>query len=84
MNFNIVPNPTSNDKGINIEYIANDKPITFELIDLQGKVLKSETNQSTNGLISHNLKLSNQLESGYYTIRISQDQFVSNKKLIVQ
>lgn len=84
MNFNIVPNPTSNDKGINIEYVANDKPVTFELIDLQGKILKTEINQTTNGSISHNLKLTNQLESGYYTLRISQGQFVSNKKLIVQ
>lgn len=84
MNFNIVPNPTSNDKGINIEYIANDKPVTFELIDLQGKILKSETNQTTNGSISHSLQLTNLLEAGYYTLRISQGEFVSNKKLIVQ
>jgi hypothetical protein len=84
MNFNIVPNPTSNDRGINVEYVANEKPVTFELIDLQGKVLSTETNQNTNGAISHTLKLNNQIEAGYYTLRISQGQYVSNKKLIVQ
>jgi 5-hydroxyisourate hydrolase-like protein (transthyretin family) len=84
MNFNIVPNPTSNDRGVNVEYVANEKPVTFELIDLQGKVLSTETNQNTNGAISHTLKLNNQIEAGYYTLRISQGQYVSNKKLIVQ
>jgi len=84
MNFNIVPNPTANDRGINVEYVANEKPVTFELIDLQGKVLSTETNQNTNGAISHTLKLNNQIEAGYYTLRISQGQYVSNKKLIVQ
>jgi len=84
MNFNIVPNPTSNDKGIHVEYVANEKPVTFELIDLQGKVLSTETNYNTNGSISHTLKYNNQIEAGYYTLRISQGQYVSNKKLIVQ
>ena len=84
MNFNIVPNPTSNDKGIHVEYVANDKPVKFELIDLQGKVLSTETNYNTNGAISHTLNLNNQIEAGYYTLRISQGQYVSNKKLIVQ
>ena len=84
MNFNIIPNPTSNDRGINIEYRSNEKPVTFELIDLQGKVLTTETNYTTSGTISHSLKLNNQIEAGYYTLRITQGQYVSNKKLIVQ
>jgi hypothetical protein len=84
MNFNLVPNPTSNDKGINIEYTGNEKPVTFELIDLQGKILANETNYTTNGSISHSLKLNKQIEAGYYTIRISQGQYVTNKKLIIQ
>ncbi len=84
MGFSIVPNPTSNDRGINVEYTANEKPVTFELIDLQGKVLTTETNNNTVGTISHSIKLNNQIEAGYYTLRISQGEYVSNKKLIIQ
>ena len=84
MNFNIVPNPTSNDNGINVEYVANEKPVMFELIDLQGKVLSTETNNNTNGAISHKINLNSQIKAGYYTLRISQGQYVSNKKLIIQ
>lgn len=84
MNFEIIPNPTTNDKGINIQYTANERPITFELIDLQGKILTTESNQNTNGTISHALKVSKQLEAGYYTLRISQGEYVTNKKLIIQ
>ena len=84
MNFNIIPNPTSNDKGINIEYIGNEKPVTFELIDLQGKILTKEINTNTNGTISHSLKITNQLQAGYYTLKISQGEYISIKKLIIQ
>jgi hypothetical protein len=84
MNFNIVPNPTSNDNGINVEYVANEKPVMFELIDLQGKVLRTETNYNTNGAISHKINLNSKIKAGYYTLRISQGQYVSNKKLIIQ
>ncbi len=84
MHFNIVPNPTSNDRGVNIEYIGNEKPITFELIDLQGKILTKEINTNTNGTISHSLKLTNHLQAGYYTLKISQGEYVSIKKLIIQ
>ena len=84
MNFEIVPNPTTNDRGVNIQYTGNEKPVTFELIDLQGKVLTTETNQNSNGTISHSLKVNKQLEAGYYTLRISQGEYVTNKKLIIQ
>lgn len=84
MNFEIVPNPTSNDKGINIQYLANNKAVTFELLDLQGKVISKETNNNFNGTITHSLKSTNQLNSGYYTLRISQGEFVTNKKVIIQ
>jgi PKD repeat protein/cold shock CspA family protein len=84
MNFAIVPNPTSNDKGINIEFKANEKAVSFELIDLQGKVIAKETNSNSNGTVTHTLKLANQLNAGYYTLRISQGEFVTNKKVIIQ
>jgi len=44
MNLNVYPNPMNENENISISYQANNENVTFELIDVQGKVLVREIN----------------------------------------
>jgi hypothetical protein len=89
---NILQRSGGNLKFFNNSNLDIDSPVFRQMFELSYikknadalKILANETNYTTNGSISHSLKLNKQIEAGYYTIRISQGQYVTNKKLIIQ
>lgn len=83
MDLTVYPNPTNTTDGIAINYVANENPVEFQLMDVQGKVLTTETNTSVNGQVTHELNLTSPLAAGCYYVKISQGEFSLTKKVVV-
>lgn len=83
MDLNVYPNPTNANEGINIEYHANGEAIEFQLMDIQGKVLTTETNNTVNAAVTHKLSLKNQLATGVYYLKVKQGDFNITKKVVI-
>ncbi len=83
MDLNVYPNPTNANEGINIEYHANGEAIEFQLMDVQGKVLTTETNNTVNAAVTHKLSLKNQLATGVYYLKVKQGDFNITKKVVI-
>lgn len=86
MDLTVYPNPTNPTnptEGIAIDYVANENPVEFQLMDVQGKVLSTETNASVNGQVTHKLNVNAPLAAGCYYVKISQGEFSMTKKVVV-
>lgn len=83
MDINVYPNPTNSNDGISINYVANENAVEFQLVDLQGKVITTETNNSVNAEVTHKLELSSPLASGCYYLKVSQGAFNMTKKVVI-
>lgn len=83
MNITVYPNPTNASDGISIHYTARENPVTFELMDLQGKILSTATNDATHAEVTHQLKLNNPLAPGCYYVRVSEGVVGVIKKVVV-
>lgn len=83
MELNVYPNPTNANEGINIEYRANGEAVEFQLMDIQGKVLTTETNNTVNAAVTHKLSLKNQLATGVYYLKVKQGDFNITKKVVI-
>jgi hypothetical protein len=83
MDINVKPNPTSTSEGITINYTANNDAVTFELTDVQGKVIVSESNKTRNSNVEHTMRLENKLNSGYYYLKITQGNYSTTRKVVV-
>lgn len=83
MDLTVYPNPSTASEGITVDYIANENPVQFQLMDVQGKVLTTETDATTNGAVSHQLQLSSPLAAGCYYLKISQGEFSITKKVVM-
>jgi hypothetical protein len=84
MNINIFPNPMKAENEIIITYESNEKPILITVLDLQGKIIYEETNESKKANVEHKLKLPTSIANGIYYIKISQNNFYLTEKIIVQ
>lgn len=83
MDLTVYPNPTNANEGISIDYVANDKAVEFQLMDIQGKLLTSETNNTVNSSVSHKLTLNTPLSAGCYYLKINQGEFNVTKKVVI-
>jgi PKD repeat protein len=83
MDITVKPNPTSTSEGITINYTANNEAVNFELTDVHGKVIVSETNKTKNSNIEHTMKLDNSLNAGYYYLKITQGNYSTTRKVVV-
>jgi len=83
MDLTVYPNPTSAQQGITIDYVANENPVEFVLMDVQGKVLTTEVNKSANTVVKHNLQLNTPLSAGCYYLKIQQGEFQLTQKVVV-
>jgi hypothetical protein len=83
MDITVKPNPTSPSEGITINYTANNDAVTFELTDVQGKVIVSESNKTRNSNVEHTMRLENTLNSGYYYLKITQGNYSTTRKVVV-
>ena len=82
MNLNVFPNPMNENENISINYQANNENVTFELIDVQGKVLAREINTTKNTTVNHTFNHA-KLTSGCYFVKASQGEFTSTFKVVV-
>lgn len=82
MDIVVYPNPSSHSEGISISYTANASAVDFQLLDVQGKVLATETNQTTNAEVTHKLN-TGALAAGCYYVKVSQGDFNMTKKVVV-
>ena len=83
MDLNVYPNPTNVNEGINIDYHANGESVEFQLMDIQGKVLTTETNDSVNSMVSHKLNVKSPLATGVYYLKINQGDYSITKKVVI-
>lgn len=83
MDLNVYPNPTNMNEGINIDYHANGEAVEFQLMDIQGKVLTTETNDSVNSMVSHKLNLTSPLATGVYYLKVNQGDYNITKKVVI-
>ena len=81
MDFEIYPNPSDRNEGITINFKSNNEVITFELIDLHGKIITKET--TSNSTVKHTLKLNEDLKAGCYYLNIKQGKYNMTKKVVI-
>jgi len=82
MNLNIYPNPLNENQNISISYEANNENVSFELIDVHGKVIAKEINTVKNTTVIHSFNHT-KLTSGCYFVKASQGEFTSTFKVVV-
>ncbi len=73
--ISVYPNPVTNEFKIDASLL--DELISIELIDVSGKVLKTQNNQS--GIISIN---TTDLSTGIYTLRLSNGSSTSVRRIV--
>lgn len=83
MDLQVYPNPAGTAEDIHISYIANDKPVTLELADVQGKVLAREAIETLQETVNQPLQGTRGLSAGCYYVKISQGGFNVTKKIVV-
>jgi hypothetical protein len=83
MDFEIYPNPTDKKDGFTINFKSNNEQVQFELVDLQGKIITTESTNSTNSIVKHTIKLNHQIESGCYYLNIKQGKYNLTKKVVI-
>lgn len=83
LNFNVYPNPTTAAEGVYVEYMANDKDVTLELVDMAGKVIATEVVKTKNTSVNHKINTSTSLTAGIYMVKISQGTNQLVKKVVI-
>ena len=81
INFKVHPNPAVNSASIQFENKQTQK-VQLDLLDVQGRVLKTLRNQSFNkGIQTTNIDLT-EIPSGIYFVRLTSEDPMQVKKLI--
>lgn len=83
LSINVYPNPTTPSEGIYVDYMANDKDVTLELVDLSGKTLSTEVVKTKNANVTHKINTTSQLTSGIYMVKITQGVNQLVKKVVI-
>ena len=80
--FKVCPNPFEDNITIQF-YLADTPKVSFELMDIQGRVFAQETVEDTHLSMNYvNFDGLGSLSSGIYLIRVTSDRFVHQLKLI--
>jgi PKD repeat protein len=83
MDIAVFPNPSSTAQGVRVSYLANDNPVEFQWLDVQGKVLSTEINESVNTAVEHKLQFNTPMSAGCYYLKISQGESSVTKKVVL-
>ncbi len=83
LQFNVYPNPSIAGEEIVVEYVANDKEVTLELLDLSGKLISTEVISSKNTNVTHKMNTTSNLTAGVYLVKISQGANQLVKKVVI-
>jgi hypothetical protein len=79
----LYPNPTNASTTIAFQ-LSENQDITIELVDVQGKVIRTESlNNMPVGRSTHDIA-TDALSNGMYTVRVSSENGVKSSRLVVQ
>jgi hypothetical protein len=81
-NLDLFPNPTDNIAKIKYFTPVQDK-LTIALLDIAGKVVLSQQEQSNSNVNNSYQSDISQLPAGFYTLQITQKESISKAKLII-
>lgn len=81
-NLSVYPNPTADYTRIELDLKATER-LTIELMDINGRVVKTESRTFDAGTQNYELDLSS-LPKGNYVIRVSGEQTLRTAKVLVQ
>jgi hypothetical protein len=81
LSFNVFPNPAIETITIVIQSKSNEKSMSLRLIDINGKVVRLEKLQLTNGQLNMILPIDD-LEFGVYTLQLESGENVLSKKIV--
>lgn len=86
INLKLYPNPIENANNVTLTLNSNfsDQNAKLELYNLQGKRLSLQSLNVLQGNNNFNLKLSNNLSSGIYLVKITTTGFIKTLKLVVR
>jgi len=81
-NLAVYPNPTNG--FLNIDFTMNEtQKIKIDLVSIQGSVIYSENIDSFKGHFQKHIDLSS-VAKGVYMLRMTSDQGITNKKIVLQ
>ena len=80
--LNVYPNPVSNKLSVTFE-ITNPQNITIELHAMKGERIFSDLTSNFSGSFEKSFDVSN-LAKGIYILRITGDQGISTRKIVVE
>ena len=64
-------------------YHSNDNAVSFVLRDIQGKIVHTETIETTNADVNQKLNIPTPLTSSCYFLEVSSGNFSVTKKIVV-
>jgi carboxyl-terminal processing protease len=80
LNFNLFPNPASDQLTVE-GTTTSPGQIVYEILDVTGRVITTKIGMTTSGVYSKTLHVDD-LSSGIYLLRVTQNNSVSTKKFI--
>ena len=78
----VFPNPTKGE-AINVRYTAQNEAVKFILRDITGKVISTETVNTTNSSVTHRIEGSANLPSAPYFLEVRSGDYSTTKKIVV-
>lgn len=82
MDLQVFPNPSTGEP-INVTYMAQDEPVTFTLVDAQGKVIATQVINTTNGQVTTQLENTSNLPSALYFLEVTSGDDSTTRKVVV-
>jgi PKD repeat protein len=82
LDLTIFPNPTKGE-AINVRYTAQNEAVEFILRDMTGKVISTETVNTTNSTVTHQIEGSSNLPSAPYFLEVRSGDYSTTKKIVV-
>lgn len=82
MDLQVYPNPSAGEP-INVSYMAQDEPVTFTLLDAQGKVIATQVINTTNGQVTTQLENTASLPTALYFLEVTSGDHSTTRKVVV-
>ncbi|MES2587438.1 MAG: M43 family zinc metalloprotease [Bacteroidota bacterium] len=84
LDLTIFPNPINKNEQLNISYLANDKGLEFELLNVNNQVIAKKAINLTNQTVEFNLLENTTVAAGCYFVKVRQGDFIRVEKVIIQ
>ncbi len=82
LELTVFPNPTKGE-AINVRYTAQNEAVEFILRDMTGKIISTETVNTKNSTVTHQIEGSSTLPSAPYFLEVRSGDYSTTKKIVV-